>query len=79
MEKPGTPIFRWTAERLGVPLDRIVHVGDSWGADVDGALRAGMPAIWFRGRAPRPHTPEVRRAEDAAEVRASLKEWGVPL
>lgn len=77
MEKPDTAIFRWAAERLGVPLDRIVHVGDSWGADVVGALRAGMPAIWYRGRSPRPLPPEVRRAEDAAEVRAALEAWGV--
>jgi putative hydrolase of the HAD superfamily len=79
MEKPDSPIFRWTAERLGVPLDRIAHVGDSWGADVEGARRAGMPAIWFRGLSPRPLPPEVRRAEEAAEVRAALVEWGASL
>ncbi len=76
MEKPDTPIFTWTAERLGVPLERTIHVGDSWGADVDGALRAGMRAVWFRARASRPLPPEVRRAEDALEVRAALVAWG---
>jgi HAD superfamily hydrolase (TIGR01509 family) len=77
MEKPDTPIFTWTAQHLGVARERIVHVGDSWGADVDGALRAGMRAVWFRARAPRPLPPHVVRAEDAAEVRAALAAWGL--
>jgi FMN hydrolase / 5-amino-6-(5-phospho-D-ribitylamino)uracil phosphatase len=84
MEKPETPIFRWTAERLGAPLEQIVHVGDSWGADVDGARRAGMRAIWFRARtlsgpSAQPLPPEIRRAEEAAEVRAALVSWGASL
>jgi HAD superfamily hydrolase (TIGR01662 family) len=48
-EKPGREIFAWTAERLGVPLGRVVHVGDSLAADVNGALAAGMRAVWFKG------------------------------
>ena len=48
-EKPGREIFAWTAERLGVPLPRVVHVGDSLAADVEGALAAGMRAVWFKG------------------------------
>jgi len=77
MEKPDAPIFHWTAERLGAPLDRIVHVGDSWGADVDGALRAGMRAIWFRPRAERTLPEDVRCADSADSVRAALAEWGI--
>ncbi len=77
MEKPDTPIFRWTAERLGTPLDRIVHVGDSWGADVDGARRAGMRAIRFRPRTERALPDDVRCAVDADTVRAALREWGI--
>ncbi len=77
MEKPDAPIFRWTAERLGAPLDRIVHVGDSWAADVDGALNAGMRAIWFKPRATRAIPADVRCADDAGAVRAALEEWGI--
>jgi HAD superfamily hydrolase (TIGR01509 family) len=82
MEKPELLIFLWTAERLGVPPERIVHVGDSWEADVEGAYSAGMRAVWFRPRAPRPVPPElagiarIGRAGDADGVRALLTAWG---
>jgi FMN hydrolase / 5-amino-6-(5-phospho-D-ribitylamino)uracil phosphatase len=79
MEKPESPIFLWAAERLGVAPAQIVHVGDSWAADVEGAVRAGMRAVWFRGRSAREMPPEVRRAEDAEGVRAALGAWGVAL
>jgi FMN phosphatase YigB (HAD superfamily) len=82
MEKPELLIFLWTAERLGVPPERIVHVGDSWEADVEGAYSAGMRAVWFRPRAPRLVPPElagiarIGRAGDADGVRALLTAWG---
>ncbi len=75
MEKPEPPIFHWAAERLGAPTGRMVHVGDSWGADVEGALGAGMRAVWFRARTARALPPGVRRADDAAGVRAAIDRW----
>jgi putative hydrolase of the HAD superfamily len=77
IEKPDPAIFRYAAERLGVPVASVVHVGDSGAADVDGAVGAGMRAIWFRPRAARSFGDAVRRAEDAEGVRAALAEWGV--
>jgi putative hydrolase of the HAD superfamily len=77
VEKPDPAIFLWAAERLGVPAGSIAHVGDSWGADVEGACRAGMAAIWFRPRMAREAPPGVERASDAAEVRAVLAGWGL--
>lgn len=47
LEKPRREIFDWTAERLGVPAAHLVHVGDSWAADIEGALAIGARAIWF--------------------------------
>ena len=78
-DKPDPLIFRWTAERLGVPLDRLVYVGDSFSADGQGALGAGCrAAIWFRGR---PDAAAGDRrilcAQDASEVRAALQRLGV--
>jgi putative hydrolase of the HAD superfamily len=77
IEKPDPAIFAWTAEQLGVPLAGIVHVGDSWGADVDGAVRAGLRAIWFRARARKPLPAGVVRADTAEDVGAALSAWGV--
>jgi putative hydrolase of the HAD superfamily len=45
--KPEPAIFRLAAERLGVPLCELVHVGDSLRADVHGALGAGARPVWF--------------------------------
>jgi FMN phosphatase YigB (HAD superfamily) len=80
VEKPDRAIFAWTADRLGVPLEQIVHVGDSYAADVAGALGAGARAIWFEATSPDVALPErARRCRNAAEVRAALRSFGVPL
>jgi len=76
-EKPGREIFVWTAERLGAPLDRVVHIGDSMQADVRGALGAGMRAVWFGGQPSEPLPAGAVHAADAAEVRAALGRWGL--
>jgi putative hydrolase of the HAD superfamily len=76
IEKPDPAIFRYAAEQLAVPIASVVHVGDSASADVDGAIGAGMRAIWFRPRGARSFGGEVRRAVDADEVRAALAAWG---
>jgi putative hydrolase of the HAD superfamily len=40
--KPDPAIFRIALEAAGVPPDRVLHIGDTVGADVDGALAAGV-------------------------------------
>lgn len=86
VEKPDPRIFALALERLGVPAARAVHVGDSWPADVAGALAAGWRAIWYSPpeRAVRVAPdeldhPRVARAGDASEVVAALARWQVPL
>lgn len=82
-EKPGREIFAWTAERLSVPIERVVHVGDSLAADVEGALAAGMRAVWFRGDPARASgmnaAGRLAVAGDAAELRAALAAFGLPV
>jgi putative hydrolase of the HAD superfamily len=78
VEKPSPAIFQWVAERLRVPAGRIVHVGDSWAADVQGALGAGLRAIWFRGEEAREAPEGVRICADAGAVASALREWGIP-
>lgn len=85
MEKPAPEIFDWMAERLGVPLAETVHVGDSFPADVMGALGAGMRAVWFAPEEGPPHSkvqtiPErVGVVRGAVELRAALGALGLPL
>lgn len=62
--KPDPRIFVLAAEKLGVPLEAMVHIGDSEAADVIGARRAGAFAIRFDGFVPgaeaRPTDADVR-------------------
>ncbi|MFO0617744.1 MAG: HAD family hydrolase [Polyangiaceae bacterium] len=84
VEKPDKRIFDWVSTQLGVPHAEILHIGDSLGADVMGALGAGYSAVWFRPsefgmRGPSgavPVGPELADrahvAANAADVRAIL-------
>ena len=77
--KPDPRIFAHTLQQLAIKPDVVVHVGDSWSADVEGALAAGWRAIWFRSRpSDSPGDPRVPVARDAAETRAALSLFGVP-
>ncbi len=78
LEKPGRAIFDWAAARLSTSTDELVHIGDSWAADVEGALHAGARAIWFAQADGRPlDAARVRAAGDADEARAALLGFGV--
>jgi HAD superfamily hydrolase (TIGR01549 family) len=79
IEKPDPRIYRFAAERMGVATNDIVHIGDSWEADIVGALAANARAIWFQPNEERDLSAEVRSAVDASEVRAALRDFGVPL
>lgn len=79
IEKPDPGIFAWTCQQLGVDAAGVVHIGDSRAADIEGAIDAGMRAIWF-GPAARPLDDDRARAcRDAAAVRAALRAWGVAI
>jgi len=80
IEKPDKRIFQLLAERLGTDITEIVHVGDSFAADVSGALAAGMCAVWFttQDRLPEGCDPtRVKIAHDAPGVRRALEELGL--
>ena len=47
--KPDPKLFRAASERLGLPPNDILHVGDRWSTDVVGALSVGMGAALYRG------------------------------
>jgi len=55
VSKPDPRIFQIALDRLGCRRDEVVMVGDSWPADVAGAIAAGIRPIWFNPqRNPRP-------------------------
>lgn len=74
IEKPDPRIFTHTLEALGATGPGI-HIGDSWPADVAGALGAGWRAIWYGRRATPVDDPRVAIAHDVAGVRAALDRW----
>jgi len=43
--KPSPVIFEHAAQKLGVPVEQILHVGDSMSEDVAGAKSAGLHAL----------------------------------
>ena len=71
-EKPAPAIFAWAAERLGVAPHETVHVGDSWTADIEGALGVGARAVWFPAVDDRSLPAGVYAARDATEVKGAL-------
>jgi HAD superfamily hydrolase (TIGR01509 family) len=74
IEKPDPRIFAHTLAALGVAADTpAIHIGDSWSADVSGALAAGWRAIWYGRRATPVADPRVAWAHDAAETSAALE------
>lgn len=77
VDKPDRRIFDWAAARLAVPTTALIHVGDSWAADIVGARGVGARAIWFRPTAAGPDDPAIATAVDAAGVRAALVAWAV--
>ena len=73
--KPDPAIFHIALEATGVPPERTLHIGDTVGADVDGALAAGVRPLHldpygFCTDDSHPHIP------DLATVAAALSSSG---
>jgi HAD superfamily hydrolase (TIGR01549 family) len=73
--KPGPAIFAHALARCACPAAAAVMVGDSWRNDVEGALRAGIRALWFNRRgtpAPDPAVLAMTSLEPATAVVAHI-------
>jgi putative hydrolase of the HAD superfamily len=80
VEKPDPRIFAHTLAQVGGDPHHAVHIGDSWSADVVGALGAGWRAIYYPSRAaaaPDLTDARVRIAHTADDARAALTAFGV--
>ena len=77
-EKPDRRIFDFAANGLGVAADTLVHVGDAWVADIEGALGVGARAIWVADATNERELPGgVTRCHGAAEIRSALHAFGI--
>lgn len=52
--KPDPRIFAAVLDELGVEGSQVLFVGDTWEADVAGAMDAGMSAVWINSRGKQP-------------------------
>ncbi len=81
IEKPDPRIFAHTLEQLGGRAEDAVHVGDSWTADIIGAVEAGWRgAIYYPSRAneaPAVLPARAVVARDADEMRRALGAFGI--
>lgn len=66
--KPSPTLFRALVAAAGVPAPDIVHVGDSWTADVEGAAAAGIPAVWLRRPGGLPKTGTARALAEVEDL-----------
>jgi putative hydrolase of the HAD superfamily len=77
-KKSSPEFFAQVLQDLHTPADRVVMVGDEGAEDVEGALAAGLRAVWFNER-----SLEVRTGHNLATLHhldhlpAILQAWGL--
>ncbi|GAA0836061.1 MULTISPECIES: HAD family hydrolase [Marinomonas] len=64
--KPDSKLFELAADKAGVSVERIVHIGDHPIDDVAGAARAGIKSIWFNRHG-------ARRWDDQWSLRSDIE------
>ncbi len=74
IHKPDPRLFRRVAARLGVAAEDCLFVGDNVKNDIEGALSAGMRAVWIDIRHPAEHPCYDRPVPAAARTVHSLGE-----
>lgn len=72
--KPAALVFEHALSQLGVDANRAVMVGDSVSKDVDGALAAGLAAIWVNrdGRSAVPEGPNLAEISTLSDIPRAL-------
>lgn len=78
IDKPSPEIFLHACAALGAEPSELLHVGDAWEADVQGALGVGASAVWFDARHRERQLPaRTHGASCAAELREILARLGL--
>ncbi len=67
--KPRPEIFATVAARAGAAPDQVVHIGDDWDTDVQGALAAGCRALHYRPHGPaEPDAPSIAHLDQLTDT-----------
>jgi FMN phosphatase YigB (HAD superfamily) len=72
IRKPEARIFETALGHLGLAPSEVVHVGDDLVADVAGAKRLGMRAVWFDVGHDSEHAIHDPAAPEAARPDAAI-------
>jgi FMN hydrolase / 5-amino-6-(5-phospho-D-ribitylamino)uracil phosphatase len=65
--KPEVAFFHAGCARLGLAPEQVLHVGDDWALDIEGAHDAGQPSVWLH-RPGHPGKPPDSRARPWREL-----------
>jgi len=71
--KPDPRIYAAALNELGAAPGDVLFIGDTWEADVAGAMDAGLSAVWFNPRGKQPETSHAPLA--TIERLAQLRSW----
>lgn len=76
INKPSPIIFQKALSLVSRPPSEVVMIGDSWDADIVGALNTKIPAIWFNPNGlPMPETTKnVETISSLTEVEDAIRE-----
>lgn len=71
--KPNPRIYAAALEQLDAAPEQVLFVGDTWEADVSGAMEAGMSAVWINPKGKKPATDHqplavIERVEQLVEL-----------
>lgn len=81
--KPSKAIFEHALAEIDAEEPEAVMLGDSWAADIEGAVAAGIDAVWFNPRksprpAQHPHVREIHQLEPPAVIADLVLRYPVP-
>ncbi|CAB1222819.1 HAD family hydrolase [Acinetobacter bouvetii] len=72
LSKPNPEIFLYTCQKLAVEPEHCLFVGDHPVNDVQGAMAAGMQALWLQGFHPATDHQPVHTIQHLAEIKKFL-------
>ncbi len=67
-EKPNKAIFQYAVKNARLDCEKCIMIGDNYGADVAGALRCGIKAIWVRAENNKEYKWHAKDLNDLSEV-----------